>query len=623
VLLEDVPRVRTPSGGVHFYFKANASYQVRNSAGRLATGVDVRADGGFVIVAGATRADGVAYTPLHPDMLDDFIKTIKGGHLPLFPAAIAERALRPMNPVSSNNVVPFVRSPGLADLDNGEVGKGRWSLDEACARISSASPGTRNDTLNREAFIAGLRVAEGMFQPAEAAAQLASAAEAAGLAPEEIEKTIDGALQRVAYLKCGAAPNFDRTKTGTIKGCFKNAMAALRELGIVARRNTFSDKIVLSNATGSSILAPEHEGLLSDNALTLIRTRIQQNFGFDSGKDHLLDGIKAIAEEARFDPVNDYLDSLEWDGTRRLSTWLPNVTGAPATPLFEASGRVLILSLTMRARYPGSKADSCSVLEGPQGCRKSSLARAICSGPGDTYFCDVPGLIAMDNKARGELLAGKWLVELAELSGMAKSETEGVKAFISQSSDQYRPAYGTVAVDRPRTCIFIATTNASAYLPDATGNRRFLPIPCNKIIDVTGFLRDRDQLFAEAVVVLDDLVRRSQISCKRGQPLPHSVAVRLGLDPQHWAAAAALADDRRVTDPVEDVLPLVIQSLEPAAQNLPNGRKFIASSALLERLRLQLGAPVRKNGLANWMSVLGWSPTKKGSGAQQVRGYEK
>src|SRR6516164_2587085 len=72
VLLEDVPRVRTPSGGVHFYFKANASYQVRNSAGRLATGVDVRADGGFVIVAGATRADGVAYTPLHPDMLDDF-----------------------------------------------------------------------------------------------------------------------------------------------------------------------------------------------------------------------------------------------------------------------------------------------------------------------------------------------------------------------------------------------------------------------------------------------------------------------------------------------------------------------------------------------------------------------
>ena len=167
---------------------------------------------------------------------------------------------------------------------------------------------------------------------------------------------------------------------------------------------------------------------------------------------------------------------------------------------------------------------------------------------------------------------------------------------MSQSSDQYRPAYGAVAVDRPRTCIFIASTNANAYLPDASGNRRFLPIPCGKI-DIGAFLRDRDQLFAEAVRIVKKVTTGHTGSSERlGQPLRHALAARFGLDPQHWAAAASLSDDRRITDPVEDVLPGVVGS-RAQGQRLPNGRKFIASSVLLEGLRIKLNSPVRQNGI--------------------------
>ena len=43
-------RARTGSGGAHFYFQYPAGEEVRNSAGRLGPGLDVRGEGGYVVV---------------------------------------------------------------------------------------------------------------------------------------------------------------------------------------------------------------------------------------------------------------------------------------------------------------------------------------------------------------------------------------------------------------------------------------------------------------------------------------------------------------------------------------------------------------------------------------------
>lgn len=203
--------------------------------------------------------------------------------------------------------------------------------------------------------------------------------------------------------------------------------------------------------------------------------------------------VGAVAREHRIHPVRDWLEHLRWDGTPRIETWTSTYLGAAPTPFHHTVGALWLISAVARIFRPGVKADHMLILEGPQGARKSTAIKVLA---GEDWFTDE--LPELGSKDAAIHMQGVWIVEIAELDAIGRAEVSRIKAFLTRTTDRFRPPYGRYTVEVPRQCVFAGTVNPDTYLRDETGNRRFWPLRCGTI-DIGALARDRDQLWAEAV----------------------------------------------------------------------------------------------------------------------------
>lgn len=196
----------------------------------------------------------------------------------------------------------------------------------------------------------------------------------------------------------------------------------------------------------------------------------------------------------KFNPVTDYLISLQWDGVPRIGNLFTEYFRATNVEFARIIGAKFLIGMVARAFHPGCKVDTVVILEGEQGKLKSTALNVLA---GDEYFSD--GLPDIHHKDAADHLQGLWLVEIGELAAVKRSDIADVNRFLTTRIDKFRPSYGRHTIESPRTSVFAATTNADIYLKDPTGARRFWPIAVGSTIDLDGLRRDRDQLFAEAV----------------------------------------------------------------------------------------------------------------------------
>ncbi|TGW06972.1 hypothetical protein EN788_39305, partial [Mesorhizobium sp. M2D.F.Ca.ET.145.01.1.1] len=158
-----------------------------------------------------------------------------------------------------------------------------------------------------------------------------------------------------------------------------------------------------------------------------------------------------------------------------------------------------------RVMRPGHKFDFVPILEGAQGKGKSTFIEIL----GLQWYNELTGDIS-DPKQMVEVMQGSWILEIGELSSMARAEVNDLKAFVSRTHDKVRLAWEKRAKEFPRQCIFIGSTNDREYLRDQTGGRRFWPIVCKLVgqIDNPRLRREIMQVWAEALHIFHEMEKQ-------------------------------------------------------------------------------------------------------------------
>lgn len=234
-----------------------------------------------------------------------------------------------------------------------------------------------------------------------------------------------------------------------------------------------------------------------DVDLAGLRNYIEKAYGISS-KEKVADCLKLELLKNAWHPIREYLNGLIWDNEKRVDTLFIDYFGLNDSEYSREAARKTLCGAVARVFKPGCKFDLVPVLIGEEGLLKSTFWSRL----GGRWFSDT--FFKVDGKEALEQIQGAWLIEMAELAGLRKSDAESIKHFITKQVDQFRPAYGQVIEKYERQCIFVGTTNIRDFLKDPTGNRRFLPLLANpsritKSVDTDLVGDEINQIWAEAV----------------------------------------------------------------------------------------------------------------------------
>lgn len=185
---------KTPSGGTHYIFHYPTDGMIiRNSAGKVGSKIDVRGDGGYIIVAPSLNRDGQCYQTINSS--------------PAVPAPAWLLALATPSSANSSTLETAQPDTVITDASSGLHPYVAAAVGKASSAIMSAEPGTRNDvffksiaalagfiptgylneeTLKAEAEAAFLHCHPNDYDPKEFEASFASAIKAGRDNPREI-----------------------------------------------------------------------------------------------------------------------------------------------------------------------------------------------------------------------------------------------------------------------------------------------------------------------------------------------------------------------------------------------------------------------------------------------------
>ena len=245
-------------------------------------------------------------------------------------------------------------------------------------------------------------------------------------------------------------------------------------------------------------LKPEVNGVpLADDEIENLYVALSER-GYTVAKNTAIDALEYAAKRNGYHPVVEHFEKLEKDPKVKVIN-LDKVASeylGTNSDLYDSMLKATLIGLVSRVFDRGCKFDTCCVLKGSQGIGKSSFWRILAS---DEWFCDT-----WQDKDQDLFMAIQTCViyELAELDSMTSKKDAGkVKAILSSATDTFKRPYARGIGKHPRPSILVGSCNASDFLNDPTGSRRFWVIDLgNKFINLEKLKRDRDSIFKSALM---------------------------------------------------------------------------------------------------------------------------
>lgn len=218
-------------------------------------------------------------------------------------------------------------------------------------------------------------------------------------------------------------------------------------------------------------------------------------------RDRVAGWLSTVANENRVHPVQKYLEALpiasEIVEIKHLFSCLKLAEGANHRLSYRLLKKWLVQCVAMAYNDDGScGGEGVLVLQSAEGRGKTTFFRNLCKS--------IPSVFkegAEQNSDKDKLIENTryWITELGEIERSTLKELGTLKAFITNSVDEYRAPYGSTSAKYPRYTCFCGTVNDPDFLRAA--GRRFWVIPLADV-DLEELHRvDIDRVWAEAFAI--------------------------------------------------------------------------------------------------------------------------
>ncbi|NDV65976.1 BT4734/BF3469 family protein [Bacteroides sp. 224] len=198
-----------------------------------------------------------------------------------------------------------------------------------------------------------------------------------------------------------------------------------------------------------------------------------------------------------YDPIENYLFSLpHWDGRDRIRELARCITcnNSRWPDLFYTWFLSMVAHWQQIDRRHANS--TLPLLVGNQGCGKSTFCLNLLPPELRDYYTDS---IDFSNRRNVELALGRFaLINMDEFDSISPSYQGFMKHILQKAVVQTRLPYAGTTDAIRRYATFIATSNNFDLLSDPTGNRRFICVEVEGIIDYSQPI-DYRQLYAQAV----------------------------------------------------------------------------------------------------------------------------